>query len=168
MQSYTALHTDWLHLPLNLRLITFPNDVVSMHNVLFKFLLDPWVKCWDLSLLLSFTQMPYPNQCSCVGVYHQQLFFKSCTLAKLDKSEFQIQWILTQRLEPLMSRTCVCLCKVPEEEDKAARRICICHDVNSRRNEHFHFSLVFTRLPQFRKCAPCLNVILILYQRLQK
>lgn len=62
-QLYTP--TDCIsHLLLIWDLMAFPNDVVPVHNVLFKCLLGPFVKCWDLSLLLSLTQTLCPNQCS--------------------------------------------------------------------------------------------------------
>lgn len=63
MQLYTL--TECIsHLLLIWDLMSFPSNVAPVHNVLFKYLLVPLTKCWDLSLLHSLTQTLCPTQCS--------------------------------------------------------------------------------------------------------
>lgn len=113
------------HLLLIWDLMAFPNNVVPMHNVLLKCLLGQFVKCWDLSPLLSLAQTLCPNQCSRVwrdslspAIIHQATASLVCLgPSKWDKWEFQIQWILMQPLRPMLTYVCVLL-NVSKEEDK--------------------------------------------------
>ena len=83
---------------------------------------------WNLSLLLSLTQMLCPNQCSSVwrgslspAIILQVIPSPVCVgPSKWDKSEFQIQWILMQSLRPMLTYVymCVCVC------------VCVCMFVN--------------------------------------
>lgn len=77
----------------------------------------PFVKCWDLSLLLSLTQTLCPNQCSRVwrGSLSPAIILRVIPSlvclgpSKWDKSEFQIQWILMRPLRPMMTYVHVCI-----------------------------------------------------------
>lgn len=142
VQGYTALHTDWLHYPLatNLWLNGFPQQCCSHAQCFIQMLvLSPFVKCWDLSLLLSLTQTLCPNQCSLVwrGSLSQAIILQVIPClgpSKWDTSEFHIQWILMLPLR-LMLTYCVYGCVQNRGQRRSAGwLVCTCNNTNSHRN----------------------------------